>query len=131
MDLISRLHHSRRFQFPMVTRLALSQIGGDQPAPRCQRQGSRFDLSQNLLRGRQGQARDRSNISDLPDDLLAVIKNRLASGQPLVGNGGTMTIERSLPLDMWPLCAERAGISDSIISLLRDRIGSNALDVHT
>ena len=38
-----------------------------------------------------------ANISDLPDDLLAVIKNRLATGQPLVGNGGTMTIQRSLP----------------------------------
>lgn len=38
-----------------------------------------------------------ANISDLPDDLLAVIKNRLATGQPLVGNGGTMTIHRSLP----------------------------------
>ena len=38
-----------------------------------------------------------ANISDLPDDLLAVIKNRLATGQPLVGDGGTMTIERSLP----------------------------------
>ncbi len=37
------------------------------------------------------------NLSDLPDDLLAVIKKRLASKQPLVGNGGTMTIERSLP----------------------------------
>ena len=38
-----------------------------------------------------------ANISDLPDDLLTVIKNRLATGQPLVGDGGTMTIERSLP----------------------------------
>ena len=38
-----------------------------------------------------------ANISDLPDDLLAVIKNRLATSQPLVGNGGTMTIHRSLP----------------------------------
>ena len=38
-----------------------------------------------------------ANISDLPDDLLAVIKNRLATGQPLVGNGGTMEIHRSLP----------------------------------
>ena len=38
-----------------------------------------------------------ANISDLPDDLLAVIKNRLATGQPLVGNGGTMSIYRSLP----------------------------------
>ena len=38
-----------------------------------------------------------ANISDLPDDLLAVIKNRLATGQPLVGDGGTMTIHRSLP----------------------------------
>ncbi len=38
-----------------------------------------------------------ANISDLPDDLLAVIKKRLASKQPLVGDGGTMTIERSLP----------------------------------
>ncbi|MCX7386321.1 MAG: hypothetical protein NTX48_06605 [Planctomycetales bacterium] len=38
-----------------------------------------------------------ANISDLPDDLLAVIKNRLATGQPLVGNGGPMTIHRSLP----------------------------------
>ena len=38
-----------------------------------------------------------ANISDLPDDLLAVMKNRLATGQPLVGDGGTMTIERSLP----------------------------------
>jgi len=40
---------------------------------------------------------DVANISDLPDDLLAVIKKRLASKQPLVGDGGTMTIERSLP----------------------------------
>ena len=38
-----------------------------------------------------------ANISDLPDDLLAVIKNRLATGQPLVGDGGTMKIQRSLP----------------------------------
>ena len=38
-----------------------------------------------------------ANISDLPDDLLAVIKNRLASGRPLVGDGGTMKIGRSLP----------------------------------
>lgn len=38
-----------------------------------------------------------ANISDLPDDLLAVIKKRLASKQPLVGDGGTMQIERSLP----------------------------------
>ena len=38
-----------------------------------------------------------ANISDLPDDLLAVIKNRLATGQPLVGDGGTMRIQRSLP----------------------------------
>lgn len=38
-----------------------------------------------------------ANISDLPDDLLAVIKSRLASGLPLAGDGGTMTIERSLP----------------------------------
>ena len=38
-----------------------------------------------------------ANISDLPDDLLAVIRTRLTTGQPLVGDGGTMTIERSLP----------------------------------
>jgi hypothetical protein len=38
-----------------------------------------------------------ANISDLPDDLLAVIKKRLASKQPLVGDGGTMPIELSLP----------------------------------
>ena len=38
-----------------------------------------------------------ANISDLPDDLLAVIKNLLATGQPLVGDGGTMRIQRSLP----------------------------------
>ena len=38
-----------------------------------------------------------ANISDLPDDLLTVIKKRLDSKQPLVGDGGTMTIERSLP----------------------------------
>jgi len=38
-----------------------------------------------------------ANISDLPDDLIAVIKNRLATSQPLVGDGGTMTIHRSLP----------------------------------
>lgn len=38
-----------------------------------------------------------ANISDLPDDLLAVIKNRLATGRPLVGDGGTMKIHRSIP----------------------------------
>ena len=33
-----------------------------------------------------------ANISDLPDELLAAIRNRLATGQPLVGDGDTMTI---------------------------------------
>ena len=37
------------------------------------------------------------NLSDLPDDLLATIKRRLATGLPLVGDGGTMSIRRSLP----------------------------------
>ena len=37
------------------------------------------------------------NLSDLPDDLLVVIKRRLAAGLPLVGDGGTMSIRRSLP----------------------------------
>ena len=31
------------------------------------------------------------------DDLLAVIKNRLASGRPFVGDAGTMKTHRSLP----------------------------------
>lgn len=38
-----------------------------------------------------------AHILDLPDDLLAVIQHRLASGRTLVGNGGTMAIERRLP----------------------------------
>jgi transposase len=37
------------------------------------------------------------NLSDLPDDLIAVIKNRLATNKPLAGDGGTMSITRSLP----------------------------------
>ena len=37
------------------------------------------------------------NLFDLPDDLLVVIKRRLAAGLPLVGDGGTMSIRRSLP----------------------------------
>lgn len=38
-----------------------------------------------------------ANISDLLDDLLSVIKNRLATGLPLVVNGDTMIIERRRP----------------------------------
>jgi len=37
------------------------------------------------------------NLSDLPDDLIGVMKQRLADGQPLIGNGGTVQIVRSLP----------------------------------
>ena len=32
------------------------------------------------------------NLSDLPDDLIGVMKQRLADGQPLIGNGGTVQI---------------------------------------
>lgn len=38
-----------------------------------------------------------SPIFDLPDDLLAVIRKWLASKQQLVGDGGALTIEPSLP----------------------------------
>jgi len=37
------------------------------------------------------------NLSDLPGDLIELMKTRLATGQPLVGAGETMTIKRSLP----------------------------------
>jgi transposase len=37
------------------------------------------------------------NLSCLPEDLIAVMKQRLASGQPLVGDGGSFEITRSLP----------------------------------
>ena len=37
------------------------------------------------------------NLSDLPDDLIDVIKNRLASDKPLVGNDSSFKITRSLP----------------------------------
>jgi Transposase DDE domain len=37
------------------------------------------------------------NLSDLPGDLIELMKTRLATAQPLVGAGETMTIKRSLP----------------------------------
>jgi transposase len=38
-----------------------------------------------------------ANLSCLPDDLIEVIKQRLASGKPLVGDGGSFDIVRTLP----------------------------------
>ncbi|MEZ6062007.1 MAG: IS1634 family transposase [Planctomycetaceae bacterium] len=37
------------------------------------------------------------NLSDLPDDLIEVMKRRLASDQPLAGHGEAIRIVRSLP----------------------------------
>ena len=37
------------------------------------------------------------NLTDLPGDLIELMKTRLATGQPLVGPGESMSIKRSLP----------------------------------
>lgn len=37
------------------------------------------------------------NLSDLPDDLIAVMKTRLADGVPICGEGKTFDVARSLP----------------------------------
>ncbi len=37
------------------------------------------------------------SLNDLPADLIAVMKQRLLSGQPITGDGGSIAIEKSLP----------------------------------
>ena len=37
------------------------------------------------------------SLNDLPADLIAVMKQRLSSGQPITGDGGSIAIEKSLP----------------------------------
>ena len=69
-----------------------------------------------------------ANISDLRDDLLNVIKNRLATRQPLVGDGGTMTIERSLPhgnvaVEVFPGNTADLKAFTSIVTQVRKRFG--------
>ena len=76
------------------------------------------------------------NLSDLPEDLIQVMRQRLADGRPLVGNGGSVQILRSLPhgnvaavlgtarkigLDRL-LCSTRCRERDLVLAMIVDRV---------
>ena len=76
------------------------------------------------------------NLSDLPEDLIQVMRQRLADGRPLAGNGGAVQILRSLPhgnvaavlgtarkigLDRL-LCSTRCRERDLVLAMIVDRV---------